>query len=234
MSVPNPVTSELRSIYDRIAPFYDLLDLPFEWGRYRFLRPKVFAEVASAKRLLDCGVGTGRNIPFYPSGTKVTGLDLCPRMLVRARRRARAFGRDIDLIQSDVLNIPADDGTFCAATATFLFCVLPDEVQLSALREIARVVRPGGRIVLLEYVLSQNPMRRQMMRLLAPWVRFAYGAAFDRRTYDHVLEAGLAVEERRFVYSDVILLLVARVPERPRAVTGEVDASTFTYRGKNS
>ena len=202
----------LGAIYDRIAPLYDLLDLPFEWGRYRAIRSEVFKEVTGASRLLDCGIGTGRNLPYYPGGSEVTGIDLSTGMLARARRRARKLGRDIELAHANVLDLPFADDTYCAATATFLFCVLPDELQPDALREIARVVKPGGRIVLLEYAFSENPLRRLVMRLWAPWIRFAYGAGFDRRTREHIAAAGLTIEQRRFVHSDIIVLLVAKVP----------------------
>jgi ubiquinone/menaquinone biosynthesis C-methylase UbiE len=82
----------LRKTYDRICGLYDLLDLPFEHGRYRHIRPRVFDAVENAATILDCGVGTGRNIAYYPSGAKVTGVDLCPGMLARARKRARSLG----------------------------------------------------------------------------------------------------------------------------------------------
>ena len=211
---PNHASTHLRSTYNRIAPFYDLLDLPFERGRYRVIRPQVFTTVTGAERLLDCGVGTGRNISYYPRQAQVTGIDLCPEMLARARKRAEKLGRDVELIEADVLDMPFEDGSFCAATATFLFCVLPDEVQLAALREIARVVKPEGRIVLLEYIYSRKLWHRGLMKLWVPWIRFAYGAAFDRRTYEHVKNAGLVVEDRRFVHADIIVQLTARVPER--------------------
>jgi ubiquinone/menaquinone biosynthesis C-methylase UbiE len=71
--------------YERIAPFYDLLDLPFEYGRYRKIRPLLFAGLSG--RLLNAGVGTGRNFPFYPPAANVIGIDLSPAMLVRAERR---------------------------------------------------------------------------------------------------------------------------------------------------
>jgi ubiquinone/menaquinone biosynthesis C-methylase UbiE len=197
--------ARLRSIYERIAPWYDVLDLPFEWLRYRHIRPGIFDAVAGATRLLDCGVGTGRNVPYYPPRTLVTGIDLAPAMLERARWRAKRWRPDVQLTQADVLRLPFANGTFCAATATFLFCVLPDELQVPALREMARVVRPGGRIVLLEYAMSHRPIRRLMMKMWAPWVRLAYGAGFDRRTHAHALAAGLHVESRRYICADIIV-----------------------------
>ena len=71
--------------YRRIAPFYDALDLPFERWRYRALRPLLFEGLGG--RLLDAGIGTGRNCAFYPVGAEVSGIDLSPAMLARARRR---------------------------------------------------------------------------------------------------------------------------------------------------
>ena len=216
--MPDDLTRATHRKYLRIARFYDLLDLPFEYGRYQRIRPAVFEPVADADRLLDCGVGTGRNIPFYPAGARVTGIDLCDEMLIRARRRAYKLHRSITLLQADVLEMPFSDASFDAATATFLFCVLPEELQQPALLEIARVVRPGGLVVLVEYALSKKPLRRWMMRLWAPWVQFAYGASFERRTYDHLLAVGFNIEDRRFVYQDTIQLITARMATSPTNV----------------
>jgi ubiquinone/menaquinone biosynthesis C-methylase UbiE len=73
--------------YQRIAPFYDLLELPFEYGRYRRLRRLVFDGLSG--RILDAGVGTGRNVEFYPRGAEVVGIDISPAMLAQARRRLK-------------------------------------------------------------------------------------------------------------------------------------------------
>src|SRR5580692_4153480 len=119
--------------YQRIAPFYDLLDLPFEYRRYRKIRPQLFAGLSG--RLLDAGVGTGRNFPFYPQGAKVVGIDLSPAMLARATRRLGSAAAEVELRHMDVTRIELPDRHFDAAVATFLFCVLPDELQVPALRE---------------------------------------------------------------------------------------------------
>src|SRR5246500_2846594 len=155
--MPIQVTSKLAR-YPRIAPFYGLLDLPFEYGRYRRIRALLFEGLEG--RLLDAGVGTGRNFPFYPSGASVVGIDLSPAMLARATHRAHLSPALIELKQMDVTRLDFSDAAFDAAVATFLFCVLPDELQLSALRELGRVVKPGGLIRLLEYVRPQGKMRR--------------------------------------------------------------------------
>lgn len=194
--------------YQRIAPFYDLLDLPFEHRRYRKIRPQLFAGLSG--RLLDAGVGTGRNFPFYPAGAKVVGIDLSPAMLARAARRLGSATGEVALRHMDVTRIELPDHHFDAAVATFLFCVLPDELQVPALREMGRVVKPGGIIRLLEYTRPRGTVRRAMTRLWEPWVRWAYGAGFDRRTEEHVPQAGLHLVGSRFVVDDLIKLVEAR------------------------
>ncbi len=198
---------DLVARYRRIAPFYDLLDLPFEHGRYRRIRPLLFQGLTG--RLLDAGVGTGRNIPFYPPGAEVVGIDLSPAMLARAERRRAALGARVALRCMDVTALDFPDASFDAAVASFLFCVLPPALQVPALRELARVVRPGCPIRLLEYVLPRGRLRRAVARLWAPWMAWAYGAGFDRRTEERLPEAGLALARSRFVVPDLLKLMEA-------------------------
>ncbi len=194
--------------YRHIATFYDLLDLPFETFRYRPLRIELFAGLEGT--LLDAGVGTGRNMPYYPQDAKTVGIDLSPAMLARARQRRDRLGLEVELEEMDVLNTAFPDRSFDTVVATFLFCVLPSEHQAPALRELARICKPGGQIRILEYAYSENPLRLFIMRLWAPWVRWAYGAAFDRATEGYLAEAGLEAVEIRFLYKDIIKLIVAR------------------------
>jgi len=203
-------TSNLER-YQRIAPFYDLLDSPFETRRYRALRPLLFEGLAG--RLLDAGVGTGRNFPFYPAGGSIVGIDISPAMLARAERRRGQSGVPIELKQMDVTHLEYPAGSFDAAVATFLFCVLADELQVPALRELGRVVKPGGLIRLLEYVRPQGTLRRVIAKIWEPWVAWAYGASFDRQTETHLSEAGLQLVDARFVVDDLVKLVSARVPE---------------------
>jgi SAM-dependent methyltransferase len=194
--------------YERIAALYDVLDLPFEHGRYRHIRPLLFRGLAG--RVLDAGVGTGRNMPYYPPGADMVGIDLSPAMLARAERRRAGLGARIELRRMDVTALEFVDGAFDAAVATFLFCVLPEALQAPALRELGRVVKPGGPIRLLEYVRPQGAGRRVLARLWEPWMHWAYGAGFDRHTEAHVPEAGLEVVESRFVVDDLIKLIEVR------------------------
>ncbi len=215
-----------RQRYDRVAPFYDLLDLPFEVGRYRALRPQLFRDLSGT--LLDAGVGSGRNVPFYPDGSHVTGIDLSPAMLARARKRRARFGKNVELLEMNVLATTFPNQHFDAIVATFLFCVLDEDQQLPALRELARICKPTGELRFLEYTYSNDPIRHFVMRLWAPWVRWLYGAAFDRETERYVPRAGLEVVETRFLYRDMIKLIVARPESTGSRMTGTRNRKQLT------
>ena len=94
---------------------------------------------------------------------------------------------------------------------------LPDDQQVPALRELGRVVRPGGQIRLLEYVRPGGRLRRALTYIWQPWVSWAYGASFDRNTEGHIPAAGLELVESRFVFDDLLKMLTVRVTERPAA-----------------
>ena len=198
-----------RQIYERIAPYYDLLDLPAEYFRYRKIRSQLVRGLEG--RLLDAGVGTGRNIEFYPENCDVVGIDFSPSMLERARKRQDHSGANVELLEMDVLNMDFPDGEFDAAISTFLFCVLDDDLQLPALCELKRVCRERGEIRLLEYSLPQAPLHRLTMKYIwGPWVRRAYGAEFDRNTEQYCAAAGLRIVDRRFLYRDIIKMICLR------------------------
>lgn len=197
-----------KRTYERIARLYDLLDLPFEYRRYRPIRRQLWQGIGG--RVLDAGVGTGRNIPFYPPGAEVVGIDLSPAMLARAQRRGNRLGARVELRQMDIRATDFPDDHFDAIVATFLFCVIEPEDQLPALRELARICKPGGLVRVLEYQYSQRPAKRLIMDLWAPWVRWAYGAAFDRHTERYMPEAGLEILSERFVFEDIVKVIDAR------------------------
>ena len=197
--------------YQRIAPLYDILELPFEYGRYRRLRRLVFDGLTG--RILDAGVGTGRNIQFYPSGAEVVGIDVSRAMLARAERKRRPSpASSVELREMNVTRLDFPAGAFDAAVATFLFCVLPDKLQLPVLRELRRVVRPGGTVRLLDYVRPRRFLRSAVAKLWEPWIAWAYGASFDRKTEEYIPEAGLELVKAELVVDELVKLLTARVP----------------------
>lgn len=194
--------------YQRIARFYDLLDRPFERRRYRALRPLLFEGMSG--QLLDAGIGTGRNCEFYPPEAIVSGIDTSPAMLEVARERCPTLAEGNRLYQMDVTKLDFPSGSFDAAVSSFLFCVLPNHLQAPALRELGRVVRPGGVIRLLEYVRPRGTLRRTLSYVWQPWIAWAYGASFDRNTEQHVPGTGLELVESRYVVDDLLKMITLR------------------------
>lgn len=152
------MTATEEFIYHRLAWAYDLLQFPREVRRYRKIRPQLFRGLSG--RILEAAVGTGRNFPFYPPGSQVVGIDLSPAMLARAQRRRATAAAPVELRRMDVTKLDFPDRSFDAAVATLLFSTLPDELHAAAMRELRRVVKPGGVIRCLEYDRPRSGTRR--------------------------------------------------------------------------
>jgi ubiquinone/menaquinone biosynthesis C-methylase UbiE len=196
----------LRAKYNITALFYDLLDYP--WERvYRQWRPELLGELRG--KVLEAGVGTGRNFRHYHESVELTGIDLSEIMLKKAARRARQASCRIELLHDDasVMQRVASN-RYDWIISTFLCCVMPDEFQPMALEQFARVLKPGGRFRLLEMVYSKNRRIRRRQEFFTPFVERVYGARFDRKTLQHIeANADLAVTGTRFLKDDVYLLV---------------------------
>ncbi len=142
---------------------------------------------------MEVGVGTGKNIPFYPTGASVTGIDISPQMLLRARRVALDLGREVDLRIGDAQALEFPDGAFDTAVGTFVFCSVPDAVK--GVRELGRVVKPSGDIWLLEHVRVDKPVIGTLIDVLNPLAVRMMGANTNRRTVENVQIAGLHLVE---------------------------------------
>jgi ubiquinone/menaquinone biosynthesis C-methylase UbiE len=184
-------TALTRARYQRISPVYDRIEWLME-RRFRPWRAKLWQFVCGP-RVLEVGVGTGKNIQFWPLNCRITAIDLTPGMLDIARQQARDLNRNQDdLFLADVQHLELPSATFDTIVATFVFCSVPDPVQ--GLREIGRVIRPDGQILLLEHVRIDRPIIGTMMDLVAPLIVRLNGANINRRTVENVKAAGLQID----------------------------------------
>jgi ubiquinone/menaquinone biosynthesis C-methylase UbiE len=206
MGIDTTVTAATRARYNRVAPIYDMISELLERLFLRSWRQRLWSLVP-AGRLLEIGVGTGKNMPYYPASTEVTAVDLSDKMLARARRRAAREGVDVELHQMDVQDLSFEQDSFDTVVATCVFCSVPDPVR--GLRELGRVVKPEGCIVLLEHVRIDRLGR--LMDMLNPIVVRILGANINRRTVDNVRRAGLTIErEEDLAPTGLVKLIVAR------------------------
>src|SRR5947207_1310789 len=184
-------TERVRAVQDKQAPKYDRQIAFFE--RILFGDGRAWVCSQARGRVLELAAGTARNLPFYPDGVQVTGIELSPEMLTLARERVRTLGHDADLRLGDAQNLEFEDESFDTVTCTLGFCTIPDTT--TAAREAYRVLRPGGHLLMLEHVRSPGPIVRAGQRLLEP---VAYRFEADhllREPLDYLPSVGFEIEE---------------------------------------
>ncbi len=207
MLTQDKVTELTKRRYNRIAPLYDLLEGLIERSRYSKWRELLWSKV-EGPHILEVGVGTGKNFPYYPSDAEITAVDFSDKMLKRAKDRANKQNVKVCLQQMDVQNLDFEDNTFDTMVASFVFCSVPDPIR--GLREVERVCKFGGKVVLLEHVLSANRILGWFMNLANPLVVRMIGANINRRTVNNVFKSSLVIEQVTDLGAGIFKLIEAR------------------------
>jgi len=202
-------STDVKITYDRIASMYDFLDTIPERLFYRSWRRQLWSPL-TAGRILEIGVGTGKNISFYPAGAQVTAVDISPRMLEKATEKAAARQDvSIELNTMSVHQLSFEDGTFDAVAGSFVFTVLDD--PLAGLQEIKRVCRSGGMLHLLEFTQSDNRLVALVLDLLTPLNRAIYQARMNRDIVGLVRRSGFQVVATEAVGDGIVRCIRAVV-----------------------
>jgi ubiquinone/menaquinone biosynthesis C-methylase UbiE len=198
-------TARVREYYDQSARNYD------SWmeGFDRIMLGAGRSRMCSRARgdTLEIAVGTGANLPFYPPDVTLTGVDLSPAMLAIAERRAQDLGLDVSLRVGDAQQLDFRDERFDTVNSTLLMSTVPDP-HLAA-QEMQRVLKPGGRLLILDFACSPIAPVRWVEQALAP---FTAKSRFSllRHPLDYVEALGFTVEHTDRFRLGVIEEVVAR------------------------
>jgi ubiquinone/menaquinone biosynthesis C-methylase UbiE len=180
-----------RRVWDKSAPSYDKQIAFFE--KTWFGGGREWLGERAQGRVLEVAIGTGRNLPHYPAGAAVTGIELSPAMLAIARQRAAGLGRDADLQEGDAERLPFGDASFDTVVCALSLCTIPDPA--AAIGEMNRVLVPVGRLLLLDHIGSNWPPVHAAQWLLEQITIRAAGEHFTRRQLPLVRAAGFQVIE---------------------------------------
>jgi ubiquinone/menaquinone biosynthesis C-methylase UbiE len=180
-----------KRVWDKAAPSYDKQIAFFE--KIQFGGGREWLGQRAQGRVLEVAIGTGLNLPHYPSGAIVTGIELSPAMLSIARQRAADLGRDADFQEGDAEHLPFGDASFDTVVCALSLCTIPDPA--AAIGEMKRVLVSGGRLLLLDHIGSTWPLVYAAQWLLERITIRAAGEHFTRRQLPLIQAAGFQVVE---------------------------------------
>lgn len=199
-------TERLRRYYDESAAAYD------GWMRHydRLMLGDGRRRLCSRAtgETLELAVGTGLNLPCYSRGVRLTGIDLSPAMLAVARRRAQHLGWEVDLRVGDAQSLAFPDCHFDTVVATLLLSTIPDCRRAAV--EAWRVLKPGGRLLVLDHGRSTAAPVRWLERLLDPLMARHTGVHLLRDPLDYLGAVGFAIERCDRSRAGIIEEIVAR------------------------
>lgn len=203
------MTQTDTSTFDRIAAPYDRGMAPLEKWWLRQMRARLLHYARG--RVLEIGVGTGANLPFYSPATCLTAVDESVDMLAVAARRSAVLGACVELCQMDVESLALPTGSFDTIVTSLVLCSVVD--QRRALGELRRVLcTSGGRLLLLEHMRPQvRPLAWLVDLANVPWYAFNGRCNLNRKTQHAIVSAGFEVECVESRLGGLLRLIVARV-----------------------
>ncbi|MBK6912464.1 MAG: methyltransferase domain-containing protein [Ignavibacteriales bacterium] len=195
-------TDVIRHRYNRYSKFYDIFELPMEvlFSKWR----KELVKYGSGK-VLEVGVGTGKNIKYYPNDIDLTAIDFSDGMLSKAIKKYKDK-LNIKFIQMDIQATNFESNTFDTVIASYVFCSVPDPIK--GLKEINRICKNSGRIILLEHVRSENKIVGAVMDLINPLMVNLLGFNINRKTETNIVDAGFYSYQVRHLWFDIFRMLI--------------------------
>ncbi len=180
-------TEVIKKRYDRFSRFYDAFESVFERKLFSKWRKNLISNLKG--QILEVGVGTGKNLPYYGKDAKIIGIDFSPKMLEKAKIRQKELVGNITLMQMDAQNMQFEDNSFDYVICTFVLCSVPDPVKV--LQEMKRVCKKNGRILMIEHMLSKHKIIAFFEHIHNPITRTLFGFNVNRNTIENIKKAGL-------------------------------------------
>ena len=205
---PPALKDEIRAKYEKFARWYDLMDGIPEVLGVRRLRRRLLQRATG--KVLEIAVGRGRNLRYYPEGCKITAVDFSPAMLEVARNRTDRLGLTIPCLAMDAEALAFPEQSFDTVVSSLSLCTFPDPA--AALREMARVCRPNGRILLLEHGRSDVEWLGRWQDRRADRHAKALGCRWNREPLDLVRQAGLTLIAAQRIFFGIFHLLEVMSP----------------------
>lgn len=200
--------NEIKNRYNRVSKIYDLMEKPMESMLMDDWRKELFEKI-EGKKILEVGVGTGKNLEFYSTDKEVTGIDFSEKMLEKAKNKSKDKDH-VTLMEMDAEKMTFEDNTFDTVVTSCVFCSVPDPVK--GLKEIRRVCKNGGKVIMLEHMRSNKPVVGKIMDRINFIPLHIWGANINRQTLKNLQEAGFNKEDTTYknVWSDVVKIIEIR------------------------
>ncbi|HEU19162.1 MAG TPA: class I SAM-dependent methyltransferase [Deltaproteobacteria bacterium] len=195
-----------KRAYDRIAGLYDVMEYPMEFMFFAKWRKELLTSVSG--KVLEVGIGTGKNLRYYPPGIQLMGIDISSRMMRKAQMKAAEIGHSLNLMVMNVEDMSFSDFSFDFVVSTFVFCSVSRPLQ--GLREIKRVLKSNGYALFLEHVRSEKKFLGRVMDFFNPMVRLLIGPNINRRTVENIEKSGLNIISVHNKGSELVKHVIAR------------------------
>ena len=191
---------KIKNRYNRIAKYFDSLERPMGASGFAKWRKEIVPQATG--KTLEVGVGTGKNIPFYRENIDLIAIDFSKQMLEKAKVKYQDSPLKINFLEMDVQNMGFEDNTFDTVITSCVFCSVPDPVK--GLKEIKRVLKPDGQLIMLEHVRSNDKVLGKLM----DWFNFIplniMGANINRETQQNLIKAGFNDVKVTELWKDIV------------------------------
>ena len=194
-----------KQSYDRIAKVFDFLRAG-DMRRWNTHQKLLFENLLG--NVLYVGTGTGLEIVNFPPNLNISAIDLSFQMLGRSKNRVKNYPGKIQRYQMNAETTAFKENSFDTAVSVCVLCSVKDPV--SCLKEIKRVLKPEGKLVMFEHVLSRNPFYALALKTMSNFTERLEGTYLDRHTVNNAEKAGFEILSQKNVYLDIVKALVAK------------------------